>query len=60
MIGMFVSDYDRVQSIDIFFHRRQSRQRFPFPQPGIDEDACAVAFQQRQIPRTSGSQYGNA
>jgi hypothetical protein len=57
---MFVSDHDRIQPVDILLDSRQPRQRLSFPQPGIDEDAGAVAFQQRQIPRTSGSQYGNA
>jgi hypothetical protein len=47
MIRMFVGNDDRIEPVDIFFNRRQPRQRFPFPKPGIDKDACAVAFQQR-------------
>ena len=58
MIGMFVGDDDGIKPVDVFFHCSKSRQRFAFPKPGIDKDACALCLQQRQVARTARSQNG--
>jgi hypothetical protein len=57
---VFVSDEDAVEVIKIQADSGQACQSFPFAKPGVHKDAGAFGFEQRQIARTAGRQYGNA
>jgi hypothetical protein len=60
MVRMFVRDQDSVEVFKFSPDGGQARERFPFTQPGVNKDAGAFGFEQRQIARTAGRQYGDA
>ena len=60
VVGVFVSDEDCVEMVEISFHRGEARQRFAFTQASVYKDAGAFGFEQRQVARTTGSKNGNA
>jgi hypothetical protein len=51
---VFVSDQNSVEMTDVTLNRGEASQCFAFPQPGVDKDASAIGFEQREIARTAG------
>ena len=60
VVGVLVGDQDGVEMIDFAADSGQAGQGFAFAQTGIDEDARALCFQQREIAGTARSQNGDA
>jgi hypothetical protein len=60
MVCVFVSDQDSVEAIKLSADSSQTRERFAFTQSGVNKDAGAFGFEQRQIARTAGRKYGDA
>jgi hypothetical protein len=57
---MFVSDQDSVEAIKFPADSRKTCKRFAFSKAGVNEDAGAFGFEQRQIARTAGRKDGHA
>jgi len=60
VIGMFVSDENTVEVIDILFDGREACERFAFAQTAVHQEASSPGFEQRYVARTAGRQDGNA
>lgn len=60
MVGVFVGDQDGVEVADLSSDRGKPREGFAFSEPGINEDAGAFGFEQRQIARAAGRKNRNA
>src|SRR6516165_2551771 len=58
MIGVFVGDQDRVQMIDFTANGGEASERFAFTEAGVDEDASALSFKQREVARAARRQNG--
>ena len=60
MVTVFVGDQDGVEVADLGSDRGKPREGFAFSEPGINEDAGAFGFEQRQIARAAGRKNRNA
>lgn len=60
MVGVFVGDQDGVEVADFGSDRGEPREGFAFSEPGINEDAGAFGFEQREIARAAGRKNRNA
>jgi hypothetical protein len=60
MIGVFVSDQDGIELFEVFTDGSETRQRFAFAKAGVNEDAGAFGFEQREVARTAGRKNVNA
>jgi hypothetical protein len=60
VIGMFVSDENTVEVINVFFDGRETSERFAFAETTVHQQAGSPGFEQRDVARTAGRQDGNA
>jgi hypothetical protein len=58
VVRVFVSDKDAVDVLDGSFDGGQAGQRFALAQTGVHEEAGALGFEQRDVARAAGRQYG--
>src|ERR1700739_2998633 len=60
VVGVFVGDQNRVETVDFFADSGKAGKSFALSKAGVNEDAGAVGFDQREIARTSGRKNGDA
>jgi hypothetical protein len=60
MIGVFVSDQDAIEAVEIFFDGGKAGQSFALAQAGVHKDAGTFGFEQGDVARTAGREDGNA
>ncbi|HEY1471137.1 MAG TPA: hypothetical protein VGF61_19000 [Candidatus Acidoferrum sp.] len=60
MIGVFVSDEDGVEMIEVAFDGGETGKSFAFTEASVNKDAGAFGFEQRKIARAAGRQDGDA
>jgi len=53
MIGVFVGNQNAIEPVKFLFNGYQPRQRLSFSQPGINEKASLLSFEQCAIARAS-------
>lgn len=59
VIGVFVGDEDGVQLIECAADGGEAGEGFTLAEAGVDEDAGAFRFKERQVAGTAGRQNGN-
>lgn len=59
MIGVFVSDEDGVEMIEVAFDGGETGKSFAFTEASVNKDAGAFGFEQSKIARAAGRQNGD-
>jgi hypothetical protein len=60
VVGVFVGDEDGIEMVEIALNGSEASQGFAFAQTSVYQDASAVRFEQGDVARTAGSEYGDA
>lgn len=60
MIGVLVGDEHGVEAVDVAFDGSEAGEGFALAEPGVDENAGGLGFEQSEIARTAGGEDGDA